>query len=74
MITLNKQNVRDNTDGLSTYDVTTANGVKQTMTRDCLLHCHLDNEIDNSVVSWVLNSDSVAPKPHTCGFGQTIVK
>ena len=68
------QDVRNNTDGLSTYNVTMSNGNKQTMTRDCLLHCHLDNEVDNSAVSWELNSDSVAPKPHTCDFGKTVVE
>ena len=71
------QDVRDNTDGYSVYTVTMANGRKEIMTRDCLLHCHLDNANEKCrrvVVKWELDVNSVAPKPHRCDYGETITK
>jgi len=68
-----KQDVRDNTDGLSTYQVTMANGRTNTMTRDCLLHCHLDSASPSPVKSWKLDVDSVVAKPHICDFGETTI-
>lgn len=38
-------------DTLDSYDVTTANGITQTMTGHCLLWCFL-RSIDDTVVSW----------------------